>query len=58
MTSRSEVRDGSVVTLRGCKQQMVVKAVEGDGARCVWFDFEADLNEYLFPLHVLERVSW
>ena len=58
MTSRSEIRDGSVVRLHGCKQEMVMKRVEGEFARCIWFDIEMKMNEYLFPLPMLERVSW
>jgi hypothetical protein len=53
-----EVRDGSVVRLSGCNQQMVVKAIEGEFARCVWFDIEMKPNAYPFQLQILERVSW
>lgn len=56
--SHCAVRDGSVVTLTGCKQQMVVKSVEGFIARCAWLDFDMNLNEYSFPTENLERVSW
>jgi hypothetical protein len=58
MATRGEVRDGSVVRLGGCKQQMVVKAVEGEFARCAWFDIAGEINEYPFQLQILERVSW
>jgi hypothetical protein len=53
-----EVRDGSVVCLTGCHQQMVIRQLEGDCARCIWFDMDMKRNEFPFPLHMLERVSW
>lgn len=53
-----EVRDGSVVRLSGCNQEMVVKRIEGEFARCIWFDLEMKPNEYPFQLQILERVSW
>lgn len=58
MAQSHEVRDGSVVRLVGCNQQMVVKAIEGEFARCIWFDIEMKGNEYPFQLQILERVSW
>jgi len=63
MTSRSEIRDASVVRLTGCNQQMVVKFVTDvlggvPVARCQWFDIEMKSNEFNFPLTMLERVSW
>jgi len=53
-----EVRDGSVVRLSGCNQEMVVKKIEGEFARCIWFDLNMKPNEYPFQLTTLERVSW
>ena len=58
MTSRSEIRDGSVVRLAGCNQEMVVKKIEGEFVRCLWFDVAMKMNEYPFQLQILERVSW
>jgi hypothetical protein len=58
MATRDEIRDGSVVRLVGCNQQMVVKSIEGDFARCIWLDISMKGNSFLFPLQNLERVSW
>lgn len=58
MAHSHEVRDGSVVRLTGCNQQMVVKAIEGEFARCIWFDLAYEVNEYPFQLQILERVTW
>lgn len=53
-----EIRDGSVVTLRGCPQQMVVESFEVDEAKCLWFDIAGGINRFNFPVASLERVSW
>jgi len=53
-----EIRDGSVVRLSGCHQEMVIKKIEGEFARCMWFDIQMKPNEYPFQLQILERVSW
>lgn len=58
MATRHEIRDGSVVRLTGCNQQMVVKSIDGEFARCIWLDIEAKPNEYPFQVQILERVSW
>lgn len=58
MATRDEIRDGSVVRLTGCHQEMVVKSIDGDFARCVWLDFDMKGNEFPFQLQILERVSW
>lgn len=53
-----EIRDGSVVTLLGCPQQMVVESFEVDEAKCLWFDIAGGINRFNFPVASLERVSW
>ena len=58
MVHQREVRDGSVVRLLGCHQEMVVKLVGDVRALCLWFDMEMVPNEFSFLLSELERVSW
>ncbi len=58
MATPTEIRDGSVVRLNGCRQEMVVEWVTDAVAQCKWLDFEMKPNQFPFPLAFLERVSW
>lgn len=55
MVAHSDIRVGDVVSLAGTKMKMSVEKIEGEFARCVWFDRDNEINHYPFQIGILEK---
>ena len=50
----NEIKEGSVVTLKGQHMPMAVGVIKEDIAFCIWFDRDNRLNSFEFDLKDLE----